>query len=157
MDPEGPSPAVSDGTLLGELNDSAVDTILEQVGPGSTSSLLAAELRQLGGALGRAPEGHGALATIDAAYAAFGVAIAATPELTVQGQLDAHALTGSLEPWSTGRSYLNFAENEVDARTGYSESAWLQLKGIRSAYDPDDRFLANHRVPRLFEDGAVTK
>ena len=157
MDPEGPTPAVSDGTLIGELGDATIDTLLEQVGPGSTSSLLSTELRQLGGALGRAPEGHGALATIDAAYAVFAVAIAATPELAMQGQLDAHALTGSLEPWSTGRSYLNFAENEVDARTGYTESAWLQLKGIRSAYDPDDRFLANHRVARLFEDGAVTE
>jgi hypothetical protein len=156
MDPEGPTPAVSDGTLLGELPDNAIDTILEQVGPGSTTSLLLAELRQLGGALGRAPEGHGALATIDAAYAFFACAVAATPELAALGHLDARRLTGSLEPWSTGRSYLNFAENEVDARTGYAESAWLQLKGIRSAYDPDDRIVANHRIPRLFERGAVT-
>ena len=157
MDPEGPTPGVSDSTLVGELGDAGIDTLLEQVGPGSTSSLLSAELRQLGGALGRTPEDHGALATIDAAYAVFGVAIAATPELAMQGQLDAELLTGSLEPWSTGRSYLNFAETDVDARTGYDEAAWLQLKGIRSAYDPDDRFLANHRVPRLFEDGRVTE
>jgi FAD/FMN-containing dehydrogenase len=156
MDPEGPTPAVSDATLLGELADSTIDTLLEEVGPGSTTSLLSTELRQLGGALGRAPEGHGALATIDAAYAGFAVAIAATPELAMQGQLDAHQFTAALEPWSTGRSYLNFAENPVDARTGYDESAWLQLKGIRSAYDPDDRFVGNHRVPRLFENGAVT-
>ncbi|HET9634242.1 MAG TPA: FAD-binding oxidoreductase [Terrabacter sp.] len=156
LDPEGPTPAVSDGTLLGELGDVTIDTLLEQVGPGSSSSLLSTELRQLGGALGRAPEGHGALATIDAAYAVFAVAIAATPELAVRGQHDAHRLTGSLEPWSTGRSYLNFAENAVDPRTGYDELTWVQLKGIRSAYDPDDRFLANHRVPRLFEDGKVT-
>jgi hypothetical protein len=157
MDPEGPTPGVSDSTLIGELGDAAIDTLLEQVGPGSTSSLLSTELRQLGGALGRAPEGHGALATIDAAYAVFAVAIAATPELAMQGQLDASSVMRSLEPWSTGRSYLNFAEHDVDARTGYGESAWLQLKGIRSAYDPEDRFLANHRVPRLFEDGAVTR
>ena len=82
--------------------------------------------------------------------------MAPTPEMAMQGQLDAHQFTRALEPWSTGRSYLNFAENEVDARTGYTESAWLQLKGIRSAYDPHDLFLANHRVPRLFEDGRVT-
>ena len=93
MDPEGPTPAVSDGTLIGELGDATVDTLLEQVGPGSTSSLLSTELRQLGGALGRAPEGHGALATIDAAYAVFAVAVAATPEMAMQGQLDAHPLT----------------------------------------------------------------
>ncbi|GAA5017353.1 FAD-binding oxidoreductase [Terrabacter aeriphilus] len=156
LDPEGPTPAVSDSTLVGELGDAAIDTLLEQVGPGSTSSLLAAELRQLGGALGRTPEEHGALARIDAAYAVFAVAVAATPELAAQGQLDAERLTASLRPWSTGRSYLNFAENDVDVSTGYDASVWRQLKGIRSALDPDDRFLANHRVPRLFEDGAVT-
>jgi FAD/FMN-containing dehydrogenase len=156
MDPEGPTPAVSDATLLGELTDSTIDTLLEEVGPGSTTSLLSTELRQLGGALGRAPEGHGALGSIDAAYGVFAVAVAATPEMAMQGQLDAHQVTAALEPWSTGRSYLNFAENSVDPRTGYDESAWLQLKGIRSAYDPEDRFVANHRVPRLFENGAVT-
>ena len=63
-------------------------------------------------------------------------AIAATPEMAMQGQLDAHQFTGALEPWSTGRSYLNFAENEVDARTGYAESAWVQLKGIRLGLRP---------------------
>ena len=156
LDPEGPTPGVSDARLLGELTDTAVDTLLEQVGPGSTTSLVSTELRQLGGALGRAPEGHGALGRIDAAYGLFAVAVAATPEMAMQGQLDAHQVTAALEPWSTGRSYLNFAENAVDPRTGYDESAWLQLKGIRSAYDPDDRFVGNHRVPRLFEDGAVT-
>ena len=156
LDPEGPTPGVSDASLLGELSDTAIDTLLDEVGPGSTTSLLSTELRQLGGALGRAPEGHGALGSIDAAYGLFTVAVAATPELAMQGQLDAHQVTAALEPWSTGRSYLNFAENAVDPRTGYEESAWLQLKGIRSAFDPDDRFVGNHRVPRLFEDGAVT-
>jgi hypothetical protein len=156
MDPEGPTPAVSDGSLLHALPDAAVDTYLDQVGPGSTSSLLAAELRQLGGAIGRDPEQHGALARIDAAFATFGVAIAATPEMAMQGQLDAHAFTASLEPWSTGRSYLNFSENPVPVKDAFEELPWLQLKGLRSAFDPDDRFLANHRIPRLFENGRVT-
>ncbi|MGW5238561.1 FAD-binding oxidoreductase [Monashia sp. NPDC004114] len=155
MDPEGPTPGVSDARMLRELSDATIDTLLEQVGPGSTSSLLATELRQLGGALGRAPEGHGALAKLDAAYVAFGAAIAATPEMAMQGQLDASGLMASLEPWTAGHSYLNLAEHRSDAKNGFEELTWLQLKGIRSAYDPDDRFLANHRISRLFENGAV--
>ena len=156
LDPEGPTPAVPDATLVDELPDAAIGAFLDQVGPRSTSSLLSAELRQLGGALGRVPEEHGALATFDSQFLAFGVAVAATPELAVQGQLDAHALTAALAPWSSGRTYLNFAEDAVDARTGFDEVTWMQLKGIRSALDPDDRFLANHRIPRLFENGRVT-
>lgn len=156
LDPEGPTPAVSDATLLRHLPDAAVDAFLGEVGPGSESSLLMAELRQLGGALGRVPEDHGALARIDAAHAVYAVGIAATPELARQAQLDARALTAAVEPWSTRTAYLNFVENPVDTRAGFDEIAWLQLKGIRSAVDPHDRLLANHRIPRLFEDGRVT-
>ncbi|HET6664320.1 MAG TPA: FAD-binding oxidoreductase, partial [Acidimicrobiales bacterium] len=71
MDPEGPTPAVSGSVLLDGLPEEAVDAFLAEVGPGSTSTLLAAELRQLGGALGRPHHGAGALPRLDAAYAGF--------------------------------------------------------------------------------------
>jgi FAD/FMN-containing dehydrogenase len=156
MDPEGPTPAVSDTAMLGSFPDEAVDAFLAEVGPGSTSSLLLAELRQLGGALGRRHEGGGALDRLDAAFVAFGAAVAATPELAVQGEHDARRLMSGLRPWANGRSYLNFSESQVDPRSAYGERAWLQLKGIRSAVDPDGVFVGNHRIPRLVEDGRVT-
>jgi FAD/FMN-containing dehydrogenase len=156
MDPEGPTPVVSDTSMLAELPDEAVDAFLAEMGPGSTSSLLLAELRQLGGALGRPHEGGGVLDHLDAAFVSFGLAIAATPEMAAQGEVDAHRFTAALSPWSNGRSYLNFSENAVDPRTGYDERAWLQLKGIRSAVDPHGLFVGNHRIPRLVEQGRVT-
>jgi FAD/FMN-containing dehydrogenase len=156
MDPEGPTPSVSDSTMLSGMPDEAVDTYLAEVGPGSTSSLLLAELRQLGGALGREHEGGGALKKLDASFVAFGAAIAATPELAVRGEADAARFTGALEPWQNGRQYLNFAEKAVDPRSGYDERTWLQLKAIRTAVDPEGLFVGNHRIPRLVEDGRVT-
>ena len=156
MDPEGPTPAVSDSTMLAALPEAGIDAFLGEVGPGSTTSLLATELRQLGGALGRDHEGGGALKRLDGAFAAFAVAIAATPEMAAQGQHDAHRLTKALSPWANGRSYLNFAENAVDPKSGYDERAWLQLKGIRSAVDPHGVFVGNHRIPRLVENLKVT-
>ena len=156
MDPEGPTPAVSDSTMLGGLPDEGIDAFLSEVGPGSTSSLLMAELRQLGGALGRNHDGGGALRRLDGAFVAFGAAIAATPQLAEQGEHDARRLTRALSPWANGRSYLNFAEGAVDPRTGYDERTWLQLKGIRSAVDPRGVFVGNHRIPRLVENLRVT-
>ena len=156
MDPEGPTPTVSDSAMLGGLPDEGIDAFLSEVGPGSTSSLLLAELRQLGGALARDHEGGGALKRLDGSYAAFCAAIAATPEMAAQGEQDAHRLTKALSPWSNGRSYLNFSENAVDPRTGYDERTWLQLKGIRSAVDPHGTFVGNHRIPRLVENLKVT-
>lgn len=156
MDPEGPTPAVSDSTTLPGFGEAELAAFLGAAGPGSGSSLLMAELRQLGGALARPHEGGGVLDRLDAQYAVFGCAIAATPELAAQGQADAVRLTEAVAPFSEGRSYLNFAENPTDAKTAYAEDRWLQLKGIRSAVDPHGLFVANHVVPRLWEDGRAT-
>ena len=142
--------------MLGGLPEAAVDAFLEQAGPDAETSLLVAELRQLGGALGRPAEGAGALDRLDAAFVAFGVAMAATPEAAVRGDADATALVGALAPWDNGRTYLNFAERPVDTRTAYDASAWRQLAGIRSAVDPHGNFAANHPVPRLWENDRAT-
>jgi FAD/FMN-containing dehydrogenase len=156
MDPEGPSPFVSGTAMLEACPQDAVDAFLGEVGTGSTTSLLLAELRQLGGALGRDHEGGGALKRLDAQFLAFAGAMAVTPEMAAQGEHDAHRLVKALSPWANGRNYLNFAEAAVDPRTGYDELTWLRLKGIRSAVDPHGLFVGNHRIPRLVEDGRVT-
>jgi FAD/FMN-containing dehydrogenase len=156
MDPEGGAPVVSDTAMLGSFPDAAVDAFLSEVGPGASTSLLMAELRQLGGALGRPHRGGGALTHLDAEFVAFAGAMAMTPEMGAQGHADAVRFTGALGPFANGRQYLNFAENPVDPRSAYSEQAWTQLTGIRSAVDPHGLFAANHPVPRLWEDGAPT-
>jgi FAD/FMN-containing dehydrogenase len=156
MDPEGPTPVTSGTTMLSALPEDGVDAFLDVVGAGAETSLLLAEIRQLGGALGRPAAGGGALSHVDGQFLVFAAAIAATPELERQGRADAQALVAALQPWSNGRQYLNFAEEEVDVRTGYAAGTWLQLTGIRSAVDPDGLFVGNHPVPRLFEDGRPT-
>lgn len=156
MDPEGGVPVVSDSSMLGSFPGAAVDAFLAEVGPGSETSLLMAELRQLGGALGRPHEGGGALKQLDAEFVAFCGAIAATPEMGAQGHADGARFISALSPYANGRQYLNFSENPVDPRSAYDDTAWLQLKAIRSAVDPHGVFLANHAVPRLYEDGQPT-
>ncbi|HWJ81357.1 MAG TPA: FAD-binding oxidoreductase [Nocardioides sp.] len=156
MDPEGGAPFVSDSAMFDAFPSAAIDTFLEQVGPDADTSLLLAELRQLGGALGRPHPGGGVLSHLEAQFAMFAGAIAATPEMAAAGHRDAGRLAGALAPWANGRQYLNFAENPVDTRAAYRSDAWRQLSGIRSAVDPHGLFVANHPVPRLFEDGRAT-
>jgi hypothetical protein len=156
MDPEGPTPVVSSCSLLGSLPDAGVDAYVATLGPDAQTSLLFGELRQLGGALGRPDESGGALPMLDAAYVAFGLAIAATSEMAAQGQAETLGFSAELAPWANDGNYLNFSENPVDPRSAYSDDAWLKLTGIRSAVDPDDVFQANHQVDRLFENGQPT-
>ena len=54
----------------------AIDSLVELVGPGSGSPFLSVELRHLGGALARPAPGAGALATLNGAFAMFAVGIA---------------------------------------------------------------------------------
>jgi FAD/FMN-containing dehydrogenase len=156
MDPEGGAPFASDSAMLGSFPDAAVDAYLAEVGPDAQSSLLMAELRQLGGALGRPHEGGGVLNRLDAQFVTFGGGLAPTPELGAQAHADAVRLTEALSPFANGRQYLNFAENPVDTRSAYGSDVWTQLTGVRSAVDPHGLFVANHRVPRLYEDGRPT-
>ncbi|MCW2829340.1 MAG: linked oxidase domain protein, partial [Aeromicrobium sp.] len=152
MDPEGGTPAVSDSAMLGSFADAAVDAFLEQAGPDAQTSLLLAELRQLGGALGRPHEGAGVLTHLEAEFVSFALAVAGTPEMAARGRADAARFTDALRPFANGRQYLNFAENPVDVSEGYRAEAWTRLRGVRSAVDPHGLFAANHPVPGLWRD-----
>jgi FAD/FMN-containing dehydrogenase len=146
MDPEGPTPAVSDSVVLGSLPEEAIDALLAATGPGSGSTLLLSELRQLGGALGRPHPGGGALDKVEGQFVFFGAAIAATPEMGAQGHADAGRAVQALAPWANGRQYLNFAENPTDASSGYDAESWTRLQRLRASLDPEGLMVANHRV-----------
>jgi hypothetical protein len=151
MDPEGPTPAVSNTTLLDGMPEDAIQAFLQHAGPGSTSTLLLHELRQLGGALGRPHQGAGALPMVRGAFLALGCAIAATPEMGAAGQRDADVFVRALAPFGSGRQYLNFVEHTVDPSAGYDPVTWGRLVTIKSAFDPDGVVVGNHLVRRTFE------
>ena len=147
MDPEGPTPATSEAMVLGSLPDAAIDAFVAVTGPGSGSSLILAELRQLGGAMGRPHEGAGALPRIDGQFAFFALGIAATPELAARSQADARRAAEAVAPWGNGRNYLNFTESAVDTASGYDEASFARLQALRAEIDPDGLMVANHAVP----------
>ena len=84
---------------------------------------------------------------MDGSFLLFGAAIADTPENAARGKKDANDLVRAMSPWSTGRQYLNFAEEPVDVGDNYGAREWLTLTRVKSAYDPENVFAANHPVP----------
>jgi hypothetical protein len=97
--------------------------------------------------------GGGAVSHLDGQFLAFAGGVVMGPETALQVGADTAAFTRALAPWTSGRTYLNFAEDAVDPRQAYDASTWRQLVAIRSVVDPNGTFVANHRVPRLYEDG----
>jgi FAD/FMN-containing dehydrogenase len=148
MDPPEPVPAVGDGGMLGRLDDAAIDAFVAAAGPDSGSPLLLAELRHAGGAAGRAPAGHGATGALEGAYVFFAAGMAITPELAAAIAAFLPRLKAAIEPWTAGREYWNFTEREVADASGFFEpGVYARLQQVKAAYDPDDVFRGNHRIP----------
>jgi FAD/FMN-containing dehydrogenase len=145
-DPEGPTPGIGAATVLGSLPPAAAAAFVAAAGPGSGSSMIVAELRQLGGALARPAPGAGCLPQLDGAFALSGIAIPMDAESAARGYADTHALAAAMAPWANGRSYLNFTEERVDTSSGYERSAYQRLQALRGQLDPTGLFVANHRV-----------
>ena len=114
MDPVDPVPASIDGWLLADLPPAAIDALVEAAGPGSGSPLLSVELRHLGGALADAAPDHGALASLDAGFAAATISLVPNADMAAAVERHAAVVRAALAPWEAERNYSNFAERSFD-------------------------------------------
>jgi FAD/FMN-containing dehydrogenase len=145
-DPEQPTAGVTEHRMLGELPRDAVEAFVTVAGPGSGSPLLAADLRQLGGAMGRRPEAHGAISHFDGTFAMFAAGLAVDDDLTLASMTHARLLANTMEPWSNARSYLNFEEHPSDASRFFDDETHRRLRSIKARVDPRNVIHANHPI-----------
>jgi hypothetical protein len=132
-DPEQPVPARGDGFLLRELDVDAVAGLIEDIDP-----LGVLELRLLGGALARAPHGHGALARLDGAFAVFagGAAVDAAASAAIDERLT--QVRERLAPWRAAQGMLNSS----GAARAFDPATSVRLDVVRDAFDPERRLVA---------------
>jgi FAD/FMN-containing dehydrogenase len=142
MDPEDPVPGIGDGILLQRLDDWAIDSFLRVAM--SESPLLAAEIRQLGGALGAPPPGAGARGHLEGQFLLFGVGIPGAPAPATELNAFLDQYLGAMRPWATGTRFLSFAERTSSLRTCVPDTVLTRLQRIRAAVDPDGMLVASH-------------
>ena len=52
-----------------------------------------------------------------------------------------------MSPWDSGTRYLNFEEGAVlDAQVFFDADTWRLLRALRTHWDPNGVFLANHEI-----------
>jgi hypothetical protein len=146
MDPEQPVPGLGHSRLLRDLPDGAIDAFVGAADPAAGSPLTVAELRQLGGALGRPAENPGALAAVDAAFLMVGIGAAMTPEMgeAIGRHLD--HLAATMEPWTADGGLFNFVERSADVDEILPADTVARLADVKRRWDPDGRIRANHEV-----------
>jgi len=147
MDPEDPMPYAGRSKVLGDMPAQGFDAFLAAVGPGSGSTLAMAELRQLGGALGRTHDSHGALDALRGSYVSLLMAALPSPDP------GAEQLAALEEQFARGRDatamyelgeYLNFTEHATAPERLWPEETLTRLRAIRAAWDPRGLVHANH-------------
>jgi FAD/FMN-containing dehydrogenase len=147
MDPEEPSPFAGCTVMLSDMDDDAIALFLQKFGPGASTNLLMAEIRQLGGAFGRPAADAGVLSHLDGQFLLEFVSITPTPEIAAATVAECAEAVLAFTPWATGSAYLNFADGgTVDPKVAYGEDAWLRLLELRAKYDPNGVFIANHPI-----------
>jgi FAD/FMN-containing dehydrogenase len=145
-DAERRAPAAHRSVFLDELDDDAVDTILEHMAAPS-SPVAMTQIRILGGAMGRVPVDATAFAHRDAPV----MLVIITPfEDPAEAPIHA-AWTGAyyeaLRPASRG-VYSNFleAEGKDRIREAYPEPTYRRLAEVKRRYDPTNLFRLNQNI-----------
>jgi len=146
MEPEEPVPGLVYTTSLREAPPEAVAALIDTAGPDSGSPLLAAEVRQCGGAVARPAEGGGALSHLDAEYVFCGIGLPMSPEMgqAINRQID--MVCEALEPWSTGSCYFNFADRPTDVGDIFAPDTLERLRDVKRRFDPDGLISGNHSI-----------
>ncbi|MGA6175251.1 FAD-binding oxidoreductase [Streptomyces sp. NPDC012600] len=139
QDPTHPLPYHERNIVLRELSADALDTLLRVAGAGSSCGDLMVELRHLGGALLRPAEVPNAVGARDGAYTLATLSPPGTPD----------AVLRAMEPWGTGRRYLNFLAGEDTAGAAeecFDPGTVARLARVKAEFDPGNVFRLNHNI-----------
>lgn len=135
MDSTDPMPAMERGILLDELSDDGVDLFLASI----DMPLAVAELRALGGAMGREPAIPNAVGGRSAAFNMLGIGVLVPPIADVVPTV-LNDYIDRFEPWSCG-AFMNMAGATTGrpverVRAGWDSATQERLDALRAEADP---------------------
>jgi hypothetical protein len=134
------------GMFLRELNDAAIDTMVEHASQ-ATSPLSAVVIEYYAGAASRVPESETAFAHRNETYDIGILAQWTDPAESAQHLNWTRGLAAALEPFGSGAYLLNFLaaddDNRIHAAFGQS---YARLVDVKNRYDPSNFFSVNQNI-----------
>ena len=139
-----PPPMLSDMRfeLFHEVPDEAIETLVQ-----ATGRIAGIELRHWGGEMARPGEDAGPLGHRDVPFSIVVAGMSPDREDADEVAADLEAVAVKLRPHATGGSFLNFLIDTSRTADAYTDADYRRLTEIKTAYDPDNVFHANHNIP----------
>ncbi|KAA9134438.1 FAD-binding oxidoreductase [Microbacterium caowuchunii] len=142
-DPEQPSPAYGESTVVREITAETVDALVDAALAPSSDALLSIELRHLGGMLTPGRADGGAVSSIPGAGVVYAVGIVPSPEAERPVRAAASAVTGRIAPYASAVGVKNFSDDPQPAEELYGE-ATERLRATAEHWDPERRIRIGH-------------
>jgi FAD/FMN-containing dehydrogenase len=132
-------------TNIDRLDDGLIDRLcrLHQDAPGPQCEV---HVHQMGGAVGRVPEGDTAFAERSMPYVLNAVTGWHDPQEGEAHTVWARSVVDAAADESTGRAYVNFLGDAGAGRSAYGEETYSRLRALKQAYDPTNVFRLNQNV-----------
>jgi FAD/FMN-containing dehydrogenase len=133
--------------FMDAIDRSAAQTIVDYL-QASTASMVAAQLRVLGGAMARVPVDATAFAHRNSRVMAMLVALYENPTEKTMHESWVASFAAALKQSDEG-AYVNFLgdEGEARVRAAYPSATWERLRSIKRRYDPTNLFRLNQNIP----------
>ena len=144
-EPTDPMPGMQRSCLLDDLDDAAIGTLTEVVG-GSDSPLPVVQIRHLGGAFARTPDGAGSHGPVAEPYNLFALGVPAVPELVEVISMYFDRISAAVEGVASGRTLLNFMDPGEDPSLWWSAETRDRLVRAKQASDPLQSIRSNRSV-----------
>jgi hypothetical protein len=148
MDPVDPLPAWEKGMLLTDFPEEAADALLATVGPQLEIPLIMAEVRLMGGALGRPAKVPNAVPGRSGAFAVL-VLGPGVPELAHVVPAIGKGVLAALGPWKAQESMINFlgdVSGPEEVAAAYPPATIGRLREVKRTVDPDGVFSFGHAL-----------
>ncbi|MFC4071825.1 FAD-binding oxidoreductase [Actinoplanes subglobosus] len=149
-DPVDPIPAYEVSAELAAFPDLAAEALLATAGPDVDLPVLMVEIRQLGGALARAPRTPSAVGRARGGFQLF-AATAGAPGMAREMRPALDGVIDALAPWANGHTQINFLTgydlSSAEVARAYPHETYEHLMRAKKRYDPRNLFRINHNIP----------